>query len=159
MREILEQSAMTAPAPRLSRSWPVRTSAVILLLQALGLATISLSSGAWRGWPLVLPGMVLAEEMAVVILISGLLLVVAVLAILAAIGLLVWFRLGWLLAMMTQDVILLVCLYLYLEHRPGFIYPVMLSCVVLVLYLNSYEVRLTFNGRSTARRAESDDDA
>ena len=69
----------------------------------------------------------------------------------AAFGLLLMFRMGWLLAMIVQSLTLLACLLLYAEWEeilsaePLFIYPVMLYCIVMVLYLNSSDVRAAFH--------------
>jgi hypothetical protein len=70
-----------------------------------------------------------------------------VLAILGALGFLFFSRRGWLLAALAQTLSLWACLQLYYEWNPGFIYPVMLYCILMVLYLNSYNVRVVFHSR------------
>jgi hypothetical protein len=69
----------------------------------------------------------------------------AVLALLAALGFLFLLRAGWLLAMIVQGLSLLACLLLYSAWTPIFIYPVMLYCIVMALYLNSSDVRAAFH--------------
>ncbi len=77
----------------------------------------------------------------------------AVLALLAAFGFLFMLRVGWLLAMIVQALTLLACLLLYAEweellpEEPMFVYPVMLYCIVMVLYLNSSDIRVAFHVR------------
>jgi len=77
----------------------------------------------------------------------------AVLALLAAFGFLFMLRVGWLLAMVVQALTLLTCLLLYAEweeflpEEPMIIYPVMLYCIVMVLYLNSSDIRAAFHVR------------
>ena len=73
-----------------------------------------------------------------------------VLAILGALGFLLFSRRGWLLASLAQTLSLGACMELYYEsfwEKPGFIYPVMLYCIVMILYLNSSTVRVVFHSR------------
>jgi hypothetical protein len=70
-----------------------------------------------------------------------------VLAILGALGFLFFSRRGWLLAALAQVLCLWACVELYYEWEPGFVYPVMLYCILMVLYLNSYNVRVVFHSR------------
>ena len=157
-----------------TRSWPVRANALLLVLQAAGLGGIGAYSVYRVDWQEVQQqvdtyatlsqGLTEAVEQAViVVLILG---VPAILALLAAFGLLLLFRMGWLLAMIVQSLTLLACLLLYawtgltsaeiapeiLYEEPVFIYPVMLYCIVMALYLNSSDVRAAFQVR---RRGEA----
>jgi hypothetical protein len=73
-----------------------------------------------------------------------------VLAILGALGFLIFSRKGWLLASLAQTLSLGACMELYygsVWEKPGFVYPVMLYCVLMILYLNSSEVRVVFHSR------------
>ena len=65
----------------------------------------------------------------------------AVLLLLAGLIFLIVRRRGWLLAITAQSLILLACLFAYPDPRPGFAYPIMAYCILLVLYLNSQSVR------------------
>ena len=47
--------------------------------------------------------------------------------------------------MMTQGIILAVCLDQYLHTEKFFIYPLMVYAILMVLYLNTLHVRLTFH--------------
>ena len=65
----------------------------------------------------------------------------AILAAVAAVGFLFMRRRGWLPAALTQTLGLGTCMVLYAELEPVFVYPVMVYCIVMVLYLNSRDVR------------------
>jgi hypothetical protein len=105
----------------------------------------------------------LAEAAEQAILVTLILALPAILAILAALGFFLLFRVGWLLAMIVQALTLLACLLLYgeweavLYQEPVFIYPVMLFCILMTLYLNSSDVRAAFQvkPRAGARRREA----
>jgi hypothetical protein len=71
----------------------------------------------------------------------------AVLLLLAGLSFLVVRRWGWLLATTAQSLILLVCLFAYPDPRPGFAYPFIAYCILMVLYLNSRGVRAAFHSR------------
>ncbi|MCA1730359.1 MAG: hypothetical protein LC751_13385 [Actinobacteria bacterium] len=152
-----------------TRSWPVRANALLLVLQAAGLGGINAYYISQIDWQQVeqqietdgslSPEITEAVEHAAVIAFT--LGPPAVLAVLAALGFVFLFRVGWLLAMIVQAITLLSCLLLYSDWEPVlgwdpvFIYPVMLYCIVMVLYLNSSEVRAAFHvrRRKEARRA------
>nr|MDQ3834841.1 hypothetical protein [Actinomycetota bacterium] len=73
-----------------------------------------------------------------------------VLAVLGALGFLLFARRGWLLASLAQTLCLGACMELYYEsfwEDPGFVYPVMLYCILMILYLNSSAVRVVFHSR------------
>ena len=142
-------------------SWPVRANSLLLVLQTTGLGGISAYSIYQIDWQQVQqqaetdgtlsPELTTAiEHTAVTVFTLG---PPAVLALLAALGFLFLFRIGWLLAMTVQVLTLLACLLLYSDWRPVsdwdpvFIYPVMLYCIVMVLYLNSSDVRAAFHVR------------
>ena len=71
----------------------------------------------------------------------------AVLLLLAGLSFLVVRHRGWLLATTAQSLILLVCLFAYPDPRPGFAYPFIAYCIVMVLYLNSRSVRAAFHSK------------
>ena len=80
----------------------------------------------------------------------------AVLLLLAGLSFLVVGRRGWLLATTAQSLILLVCLFAYPDPRPGFAYPFIAYCILMVLYLNSRSVRATFQTKDKSASSESD---
>ncbi len=151
-----------------ARSWPVRANGLLLVLQAAGLGGIGFYNVYQVDWQEVQQqiegGLTLSpeitatiERVAIVVFTLGF---PAVLAILAAVGFLFLLRAGWLLAMAVQALTLLACLLIYSEWepvsgwKPIFIYPIMLYCVLMVLYLNSSDVRAAFHVklRAGARR-------
>jgi lysylphosphatidylglycerol synthetase-like protein (DUF2156 family) len=143
-----------------TRTWPVRVNGLLLVLQAVGLAGV----GAYEVWRVDwrrlaedatgttgLPELEQAAERAIITaLIFG---PPAVLALLAASGFLFMLRAGWLLAMIVQSLSLLACLLLYSAWTPYFVYPVMLYCILMALYLNSSAVRAAFQVRPRRRRS------
>jgi hypothetical protein len=151
-----------------TRSWPVRANGLLLVLQAAGLGSIGAYDVYRVDWQEVqqqveFEAMLspdLTETVEQAILIALILGPLAVLAVLAALGFFLLFRMGWLLAMIVQALTLLACLLLYTEweailyREPVFIYPVMLYCIVMTLYLNSSDVRAAFQvkPRAGARR-------
>jgi hypothetical protein len=79
----------------------------------------------------------------------------AVLLLLAGLSFLVVRRWGWLLATTAQSLILLVCLFAYPDPRPGFAYPFIAYCILMVLYLNSRSVRATFQTKEKSASSGS----
>jgi hypothetical protein len=71
----------------------------------------------------------------------------AALTLLSALSFLLLRRKGWLLAAIGQGLSVAVCLWLYSTLKPWYIYPVMAFCVLMVLYLNSRDVRMMFHPR------------
>ena len=73
----------------------------------------------------------------------------AVLLLLAGLSFVFLRRRGWLLASVAQGVVLLACLFFYPDPRPGFAYPIIAYCILMVLYLNSQGVRAVFHSKRT----------
>jgi hypothetical protein len=71
----------------------------------------------------------------------------AVLTLLSGVSFLVLRRKGWLLAAVGQGLSLAVCLWLYSQLQPWYVYPVMAYCAFMILYLNSHDVRMLFHPR------------
>lgn len=141
------------------RAWPIRVIALLLLLQALGLVGLNLYNidrqlKAQSGLSLNFDDVDTLEEynnllpqqrrLADAVITGIFLMPLAVVALAAAISFFFLFQFGWVLAMITQTVVLLVCLMLYIELKPGIVYPVMAYSILMVLYLNIHEVRLAF---------------
>lgn len=149
-----------------ARSWPVRANGLLLILQAAGLGGIGAYNIYQVDWQQLLqqaengetPPLEVTEAVEHVVVVIVTFGPPAILAILAALGFLFLFRVGWLLAMLVQALTLLACLLIYSNWtpvsgwNPMFIYPVMLYCIVMVLYLNSSDVRKAFQMR---RRTET----
>jgi len=134
---------------------PVRAIGLLLILQAAGLAALGawefyhvLSQLDWRNMGPETPPRRVAEALAVALFAPG-----AVLMLVSALGFLFMRRKGWLLAAISQGLTLAVCLWLYTVIQPVYVYPIMASCVLVVLYLNSQDVRTAFHmGRSPLRQ-------
>jgi hypothetical protein len=57
--------------------------------------------------------------------------------------------------MIMQSLILTACLILYIRGGPTFLYIIMLYCIVMVLYLNSFEVRVLFDTPDSSPRSNA----
>lgn len=132
----------------LTRTAPVRISAGLLLVQAAALLLL-----VWLLWQRLAPlfaadAFLPAPDTLDALLLLVVLTPVSILAAPAAAGLFVQRRWAWLLAMLLEAVLLGLCLYFYvglpesIVTRNGIIYAIMASCIVMVLYLNSTDVRL-----------------
>lgn len=125
---------------------PVRLIGMLLVLQAVGLASLAayhvvLRAGGPRA-EIVADLRRSFETLAA----GGAFVAAAILAAVAAVGFLLMRRRGWLPAALAQTLGLGTCLALYAdEQTPDFVYPVMLYCIVMVLYLNSRDVRTMFH--------------
>ena len=124
---------------------PVRLVGVLLVLQAVGLSGLVAYYGFLRIDLRRLGSWVELRQSMEVAVVGGVFLPAAILAAVAAVGFLFLRRKGWLLAAIAQTVSLGACLMLYSELQPGFVYPVMLYSIVMVLYLNSRDVRAVFH--------------
>jgi hypothetical protein len=127
---------------------------LLLFLQALALAAVvgfGLLGIDWAGLRFDATGAqeAKAERAVIVALLFAL---PAVLCLLGAVGSLFALRWGWLLAELAQGLCLGGCLLLYSEWTPYFIYPIMAYCILMVLYLNSRDVRMLFHARGLPKR-------
>jgi hypothetical protein len=128
--------------------WTVRAAGLLLVLQAAGYVALSIYLLLPFDWRATAEHdlEVLSPQQSDALSISIILIPAAILAVLSAIGFLFLFRGGWLLAMAMQGATLLGCLALYFDTRPQAIFPVMLYCTLMALYLNSSDVRVAFYG-------------
>ncbi len=142
---------------------PVRAIGLLLILQVAGLAALGayefshvLSRVDWqRLGSLGSLGSLVSEtpsQQVVEALAVALFAPPAVLMLVSALGFLFMRRRGWLLAAISQGLTLGVCLWLYTVLQPVYVYPIMAYCVLVILYLNSQDVRTAFHmGRDPAR--------
>lgn len=131
----------------------VRLVGVLLILEAVGLLGLVGYNGVVR----IVRGRVeIVMEVwgpFETIVVGGVFLTAAIMAAVAAVGFLFLRRKGWLLAALAQTLALGTCLTLYTELEPRFVYPIMLYCIVMILYLNSRYVRAVFHrGREPGER-------
>ncbi len=127
----------------------VRAIGVLLILQVIGLVVLGAYEFLqidWRG--IEMQG---RQHRAVEAAVFALFIPSAILTLLAAFSFLLLHQRGWLLAAIAQGLSLAVCLWLYALFQPGYVYPIMGYCVLMVLYLNSQEVRVVFQPRRSHR--------
>src|SRR5215213_9354063 len=143
--------------PQLQTSYrPVRVVGALLLLQLVGLVSIGVYLFSSIDWDRLLtsidhrvrtlPGP-LEKQLEQAILFVIFFLPPAVLLLLAGLSFIFLRRRGWLLASVGQGVVLLACLFFYPDPRPGFAYPIIAYCILMVLYLNSQGVRTVFHSK------------
>lgn len=133
----------------------MRATGLLLVVQALGLAGVvayHVTRVDFRGLRLDRPELP-PRPVAEALVEAAFFVPSAVLAVLAALCFLFMVRVGWLLAMISQALILASCLFIYYEWEPPYVFPFMAYCVVMVLYLNSYDVRAAFHVRAARREA------
>ncbi|MCC6454024.1 MAG: hypothetical protein IT328_03700 [Caldilineaceae bacterium] len=131
-----------------ARRWTMRVIALLLSGQAAILVAIIWVTMAKFNWELPFEVMMRSIRVMDSLLLGGLLLPMAIFDLVTAMGLWLGQRSAWLRAMMAQGILLIFCLSSYVADRDEqFIYLLMLTCILLVLYLNTYDVRLSFNSR------------
>jgi hypothetical protein len=118
-----------------------------LILEVIGLVILGgyeFLQVDWRGIDLESP-----EHQVVEVAVFALFVPSAILTLLSALSFLFLRRRGWLLAAIAQGLSLAVCLWLYSLFQPGYVYPIMAYCVLMILYLNSQDVRVVFQPRQS----------
>jgi hypothetical protein len=145
--ETTPDSLPAVPVARL-RTWPARLLGLLLLLQAIGaLVPIVLASREASIDLQTALGFIpynLADVPAMDQLFVMLILIFGPLALalaLAALFVALLLRLGWLLAMVSQSLLLLVTLTLHFRGDSHFVDPLMASGIVLILILNAAYIR------------------
>jgi hypothetical protein len=124
---------------------PVRAIGLLLILEVLGLAGLGVYEFAQVDWQQLGPGA--PQQQAIEVLALLLFVPPAVMTLLSALSFLLLRRRGWLLAAIAQGLSLGICLWLYSEFQPVYVYPIMAYCILMILYLNSQEVRVLFHPR------------
>jgi hypothetical protein len=118
---------------------------VLLILEVIGLVVLGgyeFLQVYWRGSELRSP-----QHQVVEVAVFALFIPSAVLTLLSALSFLFLQNRGWLLAAIGQGLSLAVCLWLYSLFQPGYVYPIMAYCILMILYLNSQNVRMAFRPR------------
>lgn len=150
---------LSTPHPRHPLLWPTRAISLLVLTQALliiGMAWYYFSRVDWEKIDLgMLAGngslsSLILRPLTEAFIYGGIFLPFAFLLLLSAIGFALLRRAAWLLAMISQCGILLACLLIYFDkdlrlNQSSLFYLLMLLCVLLVLYLNSTDVRVAFD--------------
>ena len=155
------------------RSWPIY--AITLLLFGQAFLTAYIGGRVWqdrtwdlsRDWETVLlyiatlwgqpPSPTAAQPDTVSALEFLLFLPLAPIIVINALGFFLLRPLGWMTAMMTQGVVLAICLDQYLRTEKFFIYPLMVYAILMVLYLNTLHVRITFHASTAQLNLDNQD--
>ena len=122
-----------------ARPWPVTVVGRLLLLQ-----TAVLLAPLWPQWPL---GPEIWGATTLDLLTGLLFCLLALSALLAAVGFLRVSRGAWLSALLVQGLSLLMALILYFRGKPTHIYLMMLYGIFMVLYLHQAEVQTAFRAK------------
>ena len=132
---------------------PIRVVGVLLILQLIGLSGL----GAYEFTHIDLQRLRLdatPSRQVIEVLAFALFVPSAVLTLLSALSFLLLRRKGWVLAAIGQGLSVAICLWLYSELQPWYVYPIMAYCTLMILYLNSHDVRMMFHPRREATRPE-----
>ncbi|MDP9481123.1 MAG: hypothetical protein M3R38_36570 [Actinomycetota bacterium] len=131
---------------------PVRAIGLLLVLQVVGIVGLGLYESTLVDWRAISPEKAPPQgviEVAAFALFAP----PAVLTLLSGLSFLLLRRRGWLLAAIAQGLSLAVCLWLYTLFQPGYVYPIMAYSILMILYLNSHDVRVVFRpGREAELR-------
>jgi hypothetical protein len=131
---------------------PIRAIGLLLILQVIGLIGLGAYEFAQVDWQRV---RLEASAQAIEVLALIFFVPSAVLTLLSALSFVLLRRKGWILAAIGQGLSLAVCLWLYSQLQPWYVYPIMAYCVLMILYLNSHDVRTVFHPRrDPAKRPE-----
>jgi hypothetical protein len=131
-----------------TRRWIVRASALLLLLQAATLAGVNLYKSLQIDWATEFADVMLSVAALETILLDAIFIPLALVALLTAIGFFFARRIAWLAAMTVQGLILVSCLlFYYFGYRSAPLYGIMLYAILVVLYINTTDVRMAFYAR------------
>lgn len=115
---------------------------MLLILEVIGLVLLGGYEFLQVDWRYI--NLRTLQPQAVELVVFALFIPSAILTLLSALSFLFLYRRGWLLAAIAQGLSLAVCLWLYSWFQPGYVYPIMAYCVLIILYLNSQDVRMVF---------------
>jgi hypothetical protein len=130
---------------------PIRMIGLLLMAQVLGLIGLGAYELVHLDWQRIgldaTPPPQAIETLAFILFAPS-----AVLTLLSALSFLLLRRKGWILAALGEGLCLAVCLWLYSQLKPYYVYPIMAYCTLMILYLNSHDVRTRFYpGRERAK--------
>jgi len=138
-------------APRTIR-WPARVIGLLLFLQACMLSAISIYFASQINWAHEWEDIMLSITTIDIIMWVATIVPLVFLLVLTSIGFLLYRRFAWLFAMTIQGLILMRCLFIYFAtdshlQRSPWIHLVMVYSIILVLYLNTTDIRLAFTAQ------------
>ena len=141
---LAERRGDPLPEPDRQSHRPVRAIGLLLFLEAAVIVALGAYEFSRVDWRLVVSAWVVPSrevgEVGALILFAP----AAVLTLFAALGFLLLRRRGWLLGAISQGTVVGVCLFLYAEYEPIYVYPIMAYAVLMILYLNVHDVRAVF---------------
>jgi hypothetical protein len=130
---------------------PIRMIGLLLMVQVIGLVGLGAYEFVHLDWQRIgldaAPPRQAIEVLAFVLFAPS-----AILTLLSALSFLLLHSKGWILAALGQGLCLAVCLWLYSQLRPHYVYPIMAYCTLMILYLNSHDVRTRFYPRRERAR-------
>jgi hypothetical protein len=132
---------------------PVRAIGLLLAFQVVCLVTLGAYEFLQVDWQGVstetAPSQQAIEALTLILFVPP-----AVMTLMSALSFLLLRRRGWLLAAISQGLSLGVCLWLYSQTQPWYVYPIMAYCILMILYLNSRDVRVVFHPRGGSVQRE-----
>ena len=131
---------------------PVRAIGLLLAFQVVclvGLGAHEFLQVDWRQIGAEEPSQQVIEALTLTLFVPP-----AVMTLMSALSFLLLRRKGWLLAAISQGLSLGVCLWLYSQTQPWYVYPLMAYCILMILYLNSHDVRVVFHLRRASTQQE-----
>ena len=131
---------------------PVRAIGLLLAFQVVclvGLGAHEFLQVDWRQIGAEEPSQQVIEALTLTLFVPP-----AVMTLMSALSFLLLRRKGWLLAAISQGLSLGVCLWLYSQTQPWYVYPLMAYCILMILYLNSQDVRVVFHLRRASTQQE-----
>jgi hypothetical membrane protein len=146
---------------------PVRVIGLLLILQMIGLAGIGIYEFTRVEWDQLIfeqHGSEVtieteSEQVAEAVVFIAFFFPPAVLMFLAGLSLLLLKRRGWLLAAIAQGLSLGICLFIYTNpelETQSYIYPIMIYCILMILYLNSQDVRVVFHSKRDSAKQDAE---
>lgn len=138
--------------------WPVRIVGLLLFVQAALLSGVTIYFAQQVNWERELEDIILSVWALDILMWGATLAPVILLLLVTSLAFLLYRRFAWLLAMTLQGLILLRCLILYFGsnsflRESRWVHLIMVFAIVLVLYLNTTDIRLAF---TTEQRHESE---
>jgi len=146
-----------------SYNWPLRAISLLLFIQMAGLCIITayfLQQVDWeRELDDTMPSIAALDVMVWTAVVAPL----VVLLFITAVGFFFRWSFAWHSAMTLQGVMLLGCLTIYFFtlsrlRNSHLLYLSMVYCILMVLYLNTSDVRLAFHVRRTKTAIDDDDE-
>ena len=123
---------------------PIRMIGLLLMVQVIGLVGLGAYEFVHLDWQRIRLDAAPPRQ-AIEVLAFVLFAPCAVLTLISALSFLLLRRRGWILAASGQGLSLAACLWLYSQLQPWYIYPIMAYCALMILYLNSRDVRMRFH--------------